>query len=291
MKEVSVSEPVSALRRRARHWWALADARVKAEGVLAEDEAPGLSAAAACGPAGEDAGPVAALEPGRPPRPRLVSPAELAQRPAGTPEGRAALLHAIAHIEFNAINLALDAVWRFDALPEAFARDWWSVARDEARHFLMLVALLEQRGLAYGAFDAHDGLWAMARRTAHDPLARMALVPRVLEARGLDATPGIARRLRAAGDHEAADALAVILAEEERHVALGSQWFGWLCRRAGVDPVERFASLVREHGAPPLRGEINRAARQRAGFDERELDALRSPRAALARPRAGVAAR
>jgi uncharacterized ferritin-like protein (DUF455 family) len=211
--------------------------------------------------------------PGRPARPLLVAPRDLAQRGLGTPAGRAALLHAVAHIEFNAIDLALDAAYRFRDMPDAFRADWISVAVDEARHFRLLAARLAELGMAYGDLPAHNGLWEMARLTAGDCLSRMALVPRVLEARGLDVTPGMIARLRAQGDAASVAVLEVILAEEVRHVAIGSQWFAWCCARAGRDPAATFLALVRDsRGA--LRGPFNLAARRAAGFDDAELAAL-----------------
>ena len=161
--------------------------------------------------------------PGRPSRPRLVQPRGLPQRGLASREGRAALVHAVAHIEFNAINLAWDAVARFRGLPFDYYRDWDGVAVDEARHFGWLAARLADLGHAYGDFDAHDGLWDMAVRTAESCLARMALVPRVLEARGLDVTPGMIVRLRKAGDEETARVLEAILAEEVAHQLLHVQ--------------------------------------------------------------------
>ncbi|HEY1076122.1 MAG TPA: ferritin-like domain-containing protein, partial [Fontimonas sp.] len=159
--------------------------------------------------------------PGRPPRPELVHPRDVPHRALGTPLGRCALIHAVAHIEFNAMNLALDAVCRFDGLPPAFYADWVSVAQDEARHFTLLRARLLELGSDYGEFTAHNGLWEAAEKTAHDVLVRMALVPRVLEARGLDVSPGIIERLRGVGDGQTQAILELILAEEVRHVALG----------------------------------------------------------------------
>jgi len=221
---------------------------------------------------GADAPPApAAARPGRPGRPRLVAPRELPSRPVGTAQGRAALLHAIAHIELNAIDLAADAVWRFTDMPDAFARDWAGVAADEARHFLLIRDELLARGHDYGDFDAHDGLWTMAERTAHDVLHRMALVPRVLEARALDATPPMQARLRAAGDERAADLLQTILDEEIGHVAIGDNWFRWLCAQRGLAPRETFVALLRDYRAPRQSGWINREARLKAGFDPQEL--------------------
>lgn len=212
--------------------------------------------------------------PGRPPRPRLVPPRDLPHRGLGTPDGRAALVHAVAHIEFNAINLAWDAVYRFRAMPDDYYRDWAAIAADEARHYALLSARLAQLGHAYGDFDAHDGLWQMAATTADSVLARMALVPRVLEARGLDVTPGMIMRLRAAGDDITADILEVILSEEVAHVAAGSRWFRWCCAREGLEPVATFRGLLETHLRGSLRGPFNLDARRAAGFGEDELAAL-----------------
>ena len=219
--------------------------------------------------------PAARLEtPGRPARPALVAPRDVPQRGLGSPGGRAAFLHAIAHIEFNAINLALDAAWRFRGLPPDFAMDWISVAADEARHFTLLQARLAELGHAYGDFPAHDGLWEMALKTDDSVLARMALVPRVLEARGLDVTPGMIARLRVIGDHASVAVLEVILAEEVRHVAIGSRWFAWCCARDGLEPRSTFIELLRGQARRSLRGPFNIAARMDAGFDEHELAAI-----------------
>ncbi len=212
--------------------------------------------------------------PGRPARPELVAPRALAQRGLDQAEGRAALIHAVAHIEFNAINLAWDAVQRFPSMPAEFAADWAGVADDEARHFTMLRERLTALGHDYGDFPAHDGLWAMAQRTAADVLARMALVPRVLEARGLDVTPGMITRLRRVGDDDTADCLEVILREEVAHVAAGSRWFRWACEQRGLAPRETYFRLLAEHLGGGVRCPLNRAARLAAGFDEGELDRL-----------------
>lgn len=212
--------------------------------------------------------------PGRPAAPRLVHPRELARRGFGTPEGRAAFIHSIAHIEFNAIDLAWDAVYRFRGLPQAYYADWVAVANDEARHFVMLRERLQQFDRDYGDFDAHNGLWEMAEQTAHDGMARMALVPRVLEARGLDVTPAMIVKLRALGDDATADILDTILHEEVAHVAAGSRWFRWYCDQAHVDPRTRFRELLAEHGHGSLRGPFNHAARRAAGFDAEEIAML-----------------
>jgi uncharacterized ferritin-like protein (DUF455 family) len=215
--------------------------------------------------------------PGRPPCPRLVPPAQVPHRSPFTRRGRAALLHAIAHIEFNAINLALDAVWRFAGLPDAYYRDWLQVAGEEALHFTLLEAHLRTLGQAYGDFDAHDGLWLMCERTKADVLARMALVPRTLEARGLDATPPLQAKLRRAGDEAAVAILDIILRDEVGHVRIGNHWFRWLCARRDLDPIEAYGRLAERHGAPRLRGPFNIEARRAAGFEELELARLQSP--------------
>ncbi|RDZ27718.1 ferritin-like domain-containing protein [Lysobacter silvisoli] len=212
--------------------------------------------------------------PGRPPRPRLVHPRELPRRGFGSDEGRAAFVHAIAHIEFNAIDLAWDAVYRFRGLPAEFYADWVSVARDEARHFQLLRTRLQELGYDYGDFDAHNGLWEMAEKTAHDGLARMALVPRVLEARGLDVTPGMIVKLQSLGDAATVAILDVILREEVAHVAAGSRWFRWYCERAGLAPAPRFRELLAEYARAVLYGPFNLEARSAAGFDEEELRML-----------------
>nr|WP_206370850.1 ferritin-like domain-containing protein [Solimonas marina] len=208
--------------------------------------------------------------PGRPARPTLVHPRDVPHRGLGTVDGRAALMHAIAHIEFNAINLALDAGWRFTGMPARYYADWLSVAQDEARHFAMLRARLQSVGYDYGDFTAHNGLWEAAEKTAHDPLLRMALVPRVLEARGLDVTPGMMQRLREAGDTETVAILDVILREEVGHVEIGTRWFRHLCAQRGLAPDATFATLLAEHGVR-LRAPLNLEARRAAGFAESEL--------------------
>ena len=213
--------------------------------------------------------------PGRPDRPRLVSPKDVPTRSPFTLEGRVALLHAIAHIEFNAINLALDAVWRFHGMPREFYRDWLQVASEEALHFGLLRGHLQAQGYDYGAFDAHDGLWLMAQRTAHDVVARMALVPRTLEARGLDATPPLQAKLARAGDSRAVEILDVILRDEVGHVAIGNRWYRWLCQRDKHDPVALYPELVRRYEAPRLRPPFNHEARRAAGFTDEELSELR----------------
>ena len=214
--------------------------------------------------------------PGRTARPPLVAAAAVKRRSPFTPAGRAALLHAVAHIELNAINLALDAVWRFPAMPGAYYRDWLRVAAEEAQHFTLLADHLATLGHAYGDFPAHDGLWSMTERTAGDITARMALVPRTLEARGLDATPPMQARLRQAGDERAVAILDIILRDEIGHVAVGNRWYRWLCARDSLDPVAHYAVLAARHGAPVPRPPFNHAARLAAGFTAEEIEALGS---------------
>jgi uncharacterized ferritin-like protein (DUF455 family) len=223
--------------------------------------------------------------PGKPDRPELAHPAKVPRRSPTTLEGRAATVHAITHIEFNAINLALDALWRFDGMPERFYLDWALVAREEAQHFTLLREHL--RGMEiqtdgaprwdYGDFAAHDGLWEMCDKTAHDIVARMALVPRTLEARGLDATPQIQAKLRQVGTPDALGAVAIldiILKDEIGHVAIGNHWYRWLCERDGLDPAAHYAVLTELYKAPRLRPPFNRVARLRAGFTSEELRVL-----------------
>ena len=223
--------------------------------------------------------PDASRLPGRPPLPALVPPAEVPHRSPFTPEGLAALLHAICHIEFNAINLALDAVWRFAGMPPRFYVDWLQVADEEATHFTLLRQVLQSLGRDYGDFSAHDGLWEMCVKTQHDITARMALVPRTLEARGLDATPLIQSRLRQVGSTaamRAVDVLDIVLRDEIGHVAIGNRWYGWLCQREGLDPIPHYRLLAREYAAPRLRPPFNHEARKAAGFSQAELDYLLS---------------
>ncbi|MGA9164344.1 MAG: ferritin-like domain-containing protein [Thiobacillus sp.] len=213
-------------------------------------------------------------QPGQPEQPKLIPPQHVPRRRADTLRGRAALVHALAHIEFNAINLALDAAHRFAGMPPEYYADWLRVADEEALHFDLLVTHLATLGYAYGDFPAHNGLWDMALKTAHDPLVRMALVPRVLEARGLDATPLIVDKLKAAQDLRMVEILAVIERDEIGHVAIGSRWFGWLCTAHGLDPEVTFRQLLVDYDAPPLRPPFNLEARRKAGFSEPELDWL-----------------
>lgn len=212
--------------------------------------------------------------PGRPPKPELVAATQVPRRRLGNRAGHAALIHSIAHIEFNAINLALDCVYRFRDFPPEYYGGWLKVAHEEATHFALLREHLRGLGFDYGDFLAHNGLWDMACKTAHDPLARMALVPRVLEARGLDATPAIQNKLRGIGDTRGVEILDVILRDEVGHVALGDFWFRTLCRCRGLEAEAAFARLMEEFDAPRLAPPINVEARMAAGFGAEELLAL-----------------
>lgn len=212
--------------------------------------------------------------PGRNVRPVLVPPTDVPRRSLRTLEGRAALIHSLAHIEFNAINLALDIIWRFAGMPEAFYRDWLKVAQDEARHFSLLNQHLQTQDFSYGDFAAHDGLWLMAEKTADDLLARLALVPRTLEARGLDVNVPMRNKLQQAGDKAAAAILDLILRDEITHVAISNRWYDYLCSQRQLSPHEYYRQLLLQYQAPPVRGPFNLEARLAAGFAAEELQAL-----------------
>lgn len=216
--------------------------------------------------------------PGCPERPELRSHLDVPKRSPFTREGLAALLHAVTHIEFNAINLALDAIWRFPGMPRAYYLDWLKVAAEEAHHFSLLRAQLLAMGWDYGDFPAHTGLWDMTRKTEGDLLARMALVPRTLEARGLDATPPMQAKLRKVGTPDAlraVDILDIILRDEIGHVAIGNHWYRELCARRGLEPVATYALLARQYEAPRIKGPLNLDARRKAGFSTEEIDTLK----------------
>lgn len=211
---------------------------------------------------------------GRPSRPHCVPPRELETRKPHTREGYAALLHSICHIEYNAVNLALDAAWRFRNLPPQFTADWLKVAAEEAGHFELMRQRLRHFGFDYGSFSAHGGLWEMADKTAWDPLLRMALVPRVLEARGLDVTPAIREKIDRRGDRETCAVLDRIYRDEIGHVAVGNYWYNHLCRERGLNPSAVFHALLERYDLFVFRGWVNSEARQQAGFSEFELSLL-----------------
>ncbi len=212
--------------------------------------------------------------PGRPQKPDLVPPLGVKRRAMNTVEGRATLIHALTHIEFNAINLALDAIWRFPTMPPAYYSDWLQVAQEEAYHFSLLADHLQSLGFAYGDFPAHNSLWELAERTQDDVLSRMALVPRTMEARGLDATPALRAKIAQAGDMAAAQILDIILRDEIGHVAIGNRWFAYLCEQRQLEPIACFAQLASQFRAPILRAPFNVPARLAAGFTQQELDAM-----------------
>ncbi len=212
--------------------------------------------------------------PGRPARPELVPPRLVGRRSMATLEGRAMLIHSLAHIEFNAVNLALDALWRFAGMPDQYYTDWLRVAAEEATQFSMLAAHLDLLGHRYGDFTAHDSLWEMVERTRDDIVARMALVPRTLEARGLDAIPPLRAKIAQAGDLAAAAILDIILRDEIGHVEIGNRWYLFLCRQEGRDPGPTYGELAARYRAPVLKGPFNIEARRLAGFTDAELDAL-----------------
>ena len=213
--------------------------------------------------------------PGRPDRPELVPPLGVKRRAMNTVEGRASLIHALTHIEFNAINLALDAIWRFDHMPAAYYIDWLQVAQEEAYHFSLLADHLVTLGFQYGDFPAHNSLWELAERTQADVLARMALVPRTMEARGLDATPALRAKIAQAGDLAAAEILDIILRDEIGHVAIGNRWFNYLCESRSLDTIQCFSALAEQFRAPQLRAPFNVQARLDAGFTQAELRSMR----------------
>ena len=210
-------------------------------------------------------------EAGRPEKPELVPPRQLATRKLHTQEGLWGLWHALAHIEFNAINLALDACIRFQGMPKAFYEDWLLVAKEEAYHFSLLKAHLNAMGADYGDFPAHNGLWEMAKKTAHSVLARMGCVPRLLEARGLDVAPGIMQKLIQAKDNNGAKLLEIIMLDEEKHVTIGNRWYRYACEKEHVCPLETFQALVATFGPDMLKPPFELKARKRSGFQEDEL--------------------
>ncbi|MGL4236236.1 ferritin-like domain-containing protein [Tabrizicola sp.] len=208
------------------------------------------------------------LRPARPAKPELLAPKDVPRRRPGSPEGRVALLHAVAHIELNAVDLHWDIIARFtdQPMPMGFYDDWVKAADEEAKHFNLICDCLEAMGSHYGALPAHAGMWRAAEDTAGDFLGRLAVVPMVLEARGLDVTPGMIEIFRQAGNTQALAALEVIYAEEVAHVTYGSKWFNWLCGRNGTDPKEIFHALVRKYFHSTLKPPFNEAKRADAGL-------------------------
>ena len=212
--------------------------------------------------------------PGRPQKPDLVPPLEVPKRAMNTDQGRASLIHSLAHIEFNAMNLALDAIWRFKGMPAAYYEDWLKVTKEEAYHFSLLEAYLKQMGYIYGDFLAHNSLWEMVERTTDAVIARMALVPRTMEARGLDAVPMIRERFKQIKDVQAVEILEIILKDEIGHVLIGNKWFNFLCEKNNLSAITTYKELARKYRAPVLRGPFNLEGRKQAGFTNEELDLL-----------------
>lgn len=214
--------------------------------------------------------------PGRPARPDLVAPKFVPKRKMDTVEGRAILWHSLAHIEFNAMNLALDAIWRFPNMPKAYYEDWLKVAKEESYHFSLINAHLQSFGFSYGDFPAHNSLWEMVERTADSVIARMALVPRTMEARGLDAVPEIRDRFKQIQDDRAVEIFEIILHDEIGHVLVGNRWFNFLCANESLSPIATYRELAEKYHAPTLRGPFNFEAREQAGFTSEELSLLES---------------
>jgi len=259
---------MATLREQCQALLAIADPVLKAQGVAALD----LSAALGVD---QHITEIPGL-PGRMARPELVPYTQIKPGRLTTPQGHAALVHSVVHIEKNAIDLALDICWRFADMPDAFYLDWLQVAREEAYHFTLLREHLETLGFHYGDFPAHNGLWDMAERTKGDLLARVALVPRTLEARGLDASPAVKNKLVSIGDLRGGAILDIILRDEIGHVAVGNRWYGFLCAQRGLEPVATYAELTVRYEAPKLKAPFNLDARRAAGFSEAELSALQA---------------
>lgn len=257
---------MNTLRTAALLPWTQTDPHLKAQTTLALDLSLPVGAS--------DTLRASTTGPGRAARPALVPHTQLKAKSMATAEGRAMLVHSIAHIELNAIDLALDVVWRFADMPENFYTDWVHIAQEEAKHFTLLRQHLVDMGFDYGDFPAHNTLWDMAERTKDDILARIGIVPRTMEARGLDASPGVKNKLVSVGDHRAGEILDIILKDEIGHVAAGNRWYRYLCAQRGLDPLRTYAELIGQYEAPKLRPPFNMAARRLAGFEESELDAL-----------------
>jgi len=212
--------------------------------------------------------------PGRPEKPELIPPLQVPKRTMASIEGRVALLHSLAHIEFNAINLALDALWRFPEMPEQYYEDWLKVAKEEAYHFTLVNEYLQSFNFQYGDFPAHNSLWEMVQRTSDSVIARMALVPRTMEARGLDAVPMIRDRFKQVKDDRAVSILEIILHDEIGHVLIGNRWFNFLCAKDKLSPIATYRELASKYCAPVLKGPFNMEARKQAGFTAQELELL-----------------
>jgi uncharacterized ferritin-like protein (DUF455 family) len=214
------------------------------------------------------------IEPGRPKNPILIAAKEVPKRNMQTTEGRAAMVHSFAHIEFNAINLAWDLIFRFQKMPEEFYSDWAQVAAEETKHFKLLRDNLNNAGYDYGSFPAHDGLWTIAEKTKHDILLRLAVVPRIMEARGLDVTPDLIERFRQIKDIKMVSILELILEEEIGHVNFGTKWFRYICEEMNQNPEAKFKEIINEFLPSAKTKKINQHARLKAGFSQSEIDYL-----------------
>lgn len=260
------------LRQAALEILAIADPQVKTSRVFAlfdqyQQQCVGLSTSTVLDPLDLEI-------PGRPEKPELIPPLQVPKRTMASVEGRVALLHSLAHIEFNAINLALDAIWRFPKMPEQYYEDWLKVAKEESYHFTLVSEYIQSFGFHYGDFPAHNSLWEMVQRTSDSVIARMALVPRTMEARGLDAVPMIRDRFKQVKDTGAVTILEIILHDEIGHVLIGNRWFNFLCAQDGISPISTYRELARKYCAPVLKGPFNMEARKQAGFTAQELDLL-----------------
>lgn len=216
------------------------------------------------------------IPPGKPEKPVLISPKKVPKRNIKTMEGRAAMIHSFAHIEFNAINLAWDLMFRFQDMPDEFYSDWARVALEETKHFMLLRKRLQGMNYDYGDFPAHNGLWKIAEDTAHDILLRLAVVPRILEARGLDVTPDIINRFQEIDDDETVSILILILKEEIGHVQVGTRWYRYICEKYKKDPDSTFRKIIDEYAPSNKTKKINKDARLSAGFSQSELDYITS---------------
>jgi uncharacterized ferritin-like protein (DUF455 family) len=210
--------------------------------------------------------------PGRPEKPVLIKPQEVPKRNIQRPEGRAAMVHSFAHIEFNTINLAWDLIFRFQTMPKEFYHDWAQVVEEEIKHFKLLRSNLINSGYDYGCFPAHNGLWTIAEQTKHDILLRLAVVPRIMEARGLDVTPDLIGRFRQINDDEMVSILELILEDEIGHVQFGTKWYHYLCEKMNIEPEIKFKKIIEEFLPSAKTKKINKNARLKAGFSQTEID-------------------
>ncbi|BBB26543.1 ferritin-like domain-containing protein [Amphritea japonica] len=219
----------------------------------------------------EGARPELLNQPGRLDTPEIVAPAEVNKRKFGKEKGRAALIHALAHIELTAVNLALDSVYRYRDMPKEFYADWMQCAGEEANHFIALRGRLREMGYDYGSFSAHGELWSMAVDTGDDMLERMGIVHRVFEARALDVIPKAVQRFDQLGDKKMVDVLTMIANEEVGHVSSGTRWYHYQCNKRQLDPNQTFINLLWKYMKGPLKGPFNYEERLKAGFTQPEL--------------------